>query len=96
MMGYDVWLGVPRGREYSKGHDLLDYSLDDDYWSYSFEEIGLFDIPAMVDVVTENTHTCKRVALAGHSSGANATLITAMQPGMQNKISRVVNLAPCL
>lgn len=96
-MGYDVWLGVTRGREYSNGHDILDRSIDDSYWGYSFEEIGLFDIPAMVDtVLAERPRSCSRVAVVGHSSAANATLVTALGEGMSDKVSRIVNLAPCI
>ena len=75
----------------------LDKAVDDSFWDYSFEEIGMFDIPAMVDTVRANRPmSCSRVALVGHSSGANATLVSALDPTMSDKVSRIVNLAPCL
>ena len=96
-LGFDVWFGVPRGREYSRAHTTLDADIDDAYWNYSFEEMGFYDIPAMVDTIRDNRlGSCSRVAVVGHSSGANATLVAALNPALSDKVSRIVNMAPCL
>lgn len=55
--GYDVWIAVTRGRLYSKGHTTLsatDPLTKDQYWDYTFVEIGTEDIPAMLDKIIEN------------------------------------------
>lgn len=57
----------------------------------------MFDIPSMVDTIQAmRPNSCSRVALVGHSSGANATLVSALEPGMSDKVSRIINTAPCL
>ena len=50
--GYDVWLANNRGVSHSQGHAHLDAEQHPDlYWDFSFAEIGLYDIPAMVKTV---------------------------------------------
>ena len=52
--GYDVWLGNNRGNIYSEGH--IKWSKEDDeYFQYSFTEMGEYDIPAMIDLVLKET-----------------------------------------
>lgn len=47
--GYDVWLANNRGVSHSQGHRSIDlYSNPAAYWDFSFAEIGMYDIPAMV------------------------------------------------
>ena len=66
--GYDVWLGNVRGNKYSRGHTYYNASKDYDYWQFSWEENGLYDVPAMLDYITENTRY-EKVAYFGHSMG---------------------------
>lgn len=44
--GYDVWFGNTRGNFYSKEHVKYNPDKDKEYWDFSFEEMGRFDIPA--------------------------------------------------
>lgn len=47
--GYDVWLGNNRGTGHSLGHSKYKYDRDtSSYWDFSFAEIGMHDLPAMV------------------------------------------------
>ena len=52
--GFDVWLGNNRGCIYSKGHTQFNKK-DFGYYNYSFYEMGVFDLPAIIDYIRENT-----------------------------------------
>lgn len=51
--GYDVWMGNARGNVYSRKHVLYDpdgsRSDRENFWRYSWHEIGTIDLPAMID-----------------------------------------------
>ena len=53
--GYDVWLGNTRGSKFSTEHETLT-DKDPDYWHFSFSEIGLYDLPAMIDYIYEENN----------------------------------------
>ena len=64
--GYDVWMGSNRGVKYSNANrrDGL-WSLKE-RWDFSWAEMGLYDIPAMIDKIIEVTGKPK-VTLMGYS-----------------------------
>jgi lysosomal acid lipase/cholesteryl ester hydrolase len=49
--GYDVWLGDNRGNRFSLGHKTLDSRKDRDYWMFSWEQLGLHDVPAFIEQI---------------------------------------------
>ena len=53
--GYDVWLGNSRGNLYSRGHLVMDPERDSKYSQFSFYEMGIYDIPSMIDYVRNYT-----------------------------------------
>jgi alpha-beta hydrolase superfamily lysophospholipase len=56
--GYDVWMGNNRGCAYSLMHKTLDPKKKEDepqYWDFSFEEMGIYDLPAEIDFILEST-----------------------------------------
>lgn len=53
--GYDVWMGNARGNIFSQNHQTLEKS-SHDFWNFSFHEIGLYDLPAMIDYVLETVN----------------------------------------
>lgn len=66
--GYDVWLGNHRGTKYSRNHVTLDPNKDEQFWQFSFQELGDFDMPASIDYVREQTGV-KKLTYIGHSQG---------------------------
>ena len=51
--GYDMWMQNFRGTKYSQQHVSLE-NTSFEYWDFSVEELGLYDTPAVIDVVYEH------------------------------------------
>ncbi|XP_028177246.1 lipase 3-like [Ostrinia furnacalis] len=47
---YDVWLTNARGNKYSKAH-MSRTMTDDEFWNFSWHEIGQFDLSAVIDYI---------------------------------------------
>ncbi|ODM93618.1 Lipase 3 [Orchesella cincta] len=92
--GYDVWLSNCRGTTYSMGHKNYDANKDIAYWSFSFHEMGIYDVPAGVDKILNETGT-KKVFYIGHSMGTTQYFIALSEvPGLNDKIEAGFMLAP--
>lgn len=92
-LGYDVWMGNFRGTCFSKNHKTYQ-NKDSEYWNFSLEELGVYDLPAMIDYVL-NLTSAKKMIFVGHSLGATAFYITcAEKPNYNSKISTMFSLAP--
>ena len=48
--GFDVWMSNFRGTRYSLEHETLDNTTLE-YWNFSFTELGLYDVPAVIEHV---------------------------------------------
>jgi pimeloyl-ACP methyl ester carboxylesterase len=64
-MGYDVWLGNNRGTVFSYRHVNLTVK-DDEYWDFSFHEMGKYDVPTNVDFILQKTGA-EKLTYIGHS-----------------------------
>jgi len=97
--GYDVWMGNNRGSQYSLKHKTLNSSYGSAdanlYWSFSFEEMGLYDIPAEVDFILRATRQ-KQISLIGHSQGTTQAFVglSMKYAYYKEKINLFVALAP--
>lgn len=91
--GYDVWMGNARGNRYSRNH----VSLNPDrrrFWDFSWHEIGVYDLPAMFDYITEQTSQT-RFQYVGHSQGTTAFFaLAAERPEYNGRIISMQALAP--
>lgn len=65
--GYDVWFGNARANTYSRNHTHLSPD-DGEFWKFSWHEIGLYDLPAMIDFILEKTEQDQMIYI-GHSQG---------------------------
>jgi lysosomal acid lipase/cholesteryl ester hydrolase len=68
--GYDVWIGNNRGNKHSRNHRTLDPNKDAQFWEYSFHEMGLYDVPALLNKIKMTTGVDK-VTYIGHSQGTS-------------------------
>lgn len=91
--GYDVWLGNVRGNTYSKKHIRYDTTREE-YWDFTWSEMGKYDIPAMVDFVLSFTNQ-KQLIYVGHSQGT-LVLFSQLSSNQQlaGKIKLFVALCP--
>ena len=107
--GYDVWLGNFRGNMYSRNHTTLDPD-QEIFWRFSWDQMGEFDLPAMLHYVKNMTGR-QKILYVGHSMGTTAfwvmmnrlhcstnLLVTNPQcfrhPEMNSLIKLMVGMAP--
>lgn len=94
--GYDVWLGNARGNYYSRHHLTLnpDSILNKDFWRFSWDQIGNYDLPAIIDLITETTGQ-EKIHYIGHSQGGTAFLVlNSLRPEYNDKFISFQGLAP--
>ncbi|XP_025265041.1 lipase 3 isoform X2 [Camponotus floridanus] len=93
--GYDVWLGNFRGNTYSKAHIFLS-PLKSTFWNYSFHEMGIYDLPAMITFIT-NMRSQPLHTYIGHSMGTTSFFIMASErPKISKMVQMMVALAPAV
>ncbi|XP_054030653.1 lipase member M isoform X2 [Dryobates pubescens] len=91
--GYDVWLGNSRGTSWSRRHQRL--SADQpDFWDFSFHEMAMFDLPAMISFVLQKTGQ-KQMYYIGYSQGCTIGFIAfSSLPELAQNIKMFFALAP--
>ncbi|CAG4983867.1 unnamed protein product [Colias eurytheme] len=75
--GFDVWLGNARGVGNSRRHVSLnpDHRRQKfDFFDFSWEDIALYDLPAMIDFALQHTGQ-NRLHYIGHSQGGTVFLV---------------------
>lgn len=84
--GYDVWLGNNRGTTWSRTH--LDFTASDSqYWDFSWEEMGKYDMPAMINYVLK-TSGRPTISYIGHSEGTTQAFVGfSLDQSLAKKVS---------
>ena len=73
--GYDVWMGNTRGNTYSRNHVWLDpCSSCPEFWSYGFDDSGVYDYSAEIDHILEVTGY-EKLHFVGHSMGGTQYMV---------------------
>lgn len=73
--GYDVWVTNVRGNTYGRGHTTYDADTDDEFWHFSWDQMGEYDMPTIIDYILQATGY-SQLYYVGHSMGT--TLAFAM------------------
>lgn len=92
--GYDVWLGNNRGNRWSDTHINMT-NTNKTYWDWSWEEMGTFDTPAVMQYILDTTNTTK-LSFIGHSEGTTQILAggALMNDFYNSKVNVAILLAP--
>jgi len=91
--GYDVWMGNYRGNYYSHDHTTLDPD-EEEYWHFSWDEMGKYDLPACYDHILETTGQDQLFHI-GHSMGTTGFWVAMNErPEYNEKIKGAFMLAP--
>ncbi|KAL7741320.1 hypothetical protein ACLKA6_013764 [Drosophila palustris] len=91
--GYDVWLGNTRGNTYGREHKFLKQH-QDEFWDYSFHEIGIFDIPNTIDYILNQTGY-SQLQYISHSQGCTSFFVMGSErPEYMSKIISMHAMAP--
>ncbi|EFX86485.1 hypothetical protein DAPPUDRAFT_312736 [Daphnia pulex] len=95
--GFDVWISNARGNTYSRKHQYLDPS-EEAFWNFSWDEMGKYDIPAVVDfVLAKNGIADKKLSYIGYSMGASMFFVAAIaDPHFNSKIQVMIALGPAV
>lgn len=89
--GFDVWVGNVRGTKWSHGHSTLSVG-DKEFWDWSWEEMALYDLEAMLSYI--NSKTSSKVFVVGHSQGTIMSLAAFTQPDIVNMVEAAALLSP--
>jgi lysosomal acid lipase/cholesteryl ester hydrolase len=93
--GFDVWLTNTRGNKHCKSHVSLN-PVSYEFWSFSFHEMGLYDIPAVLEHISKTNQSDEKIIYIGHSQGT-CMMFAAMTQKIeyfQSKIRMFIALAP--
>ncbi|XP_044749500.1 lipase 3-like [Coccinella septempunctata] len=92
--GYDVWLGNARGNHYSIGH--ISFRLDSEqFWNFSWHEMGVYDLPAVIQFISTTTGKGGQILYVGHSMGTTMFYVfSSLKPEIAKLVKFMVSLAP--
>jgi lysosomal acid lipase/cholesteryl ester hydrolase len=91
---FDLWVGNCRGNYYSRSHITLNPDKDPQFWQFSVDEIGFYDVSAMVDYVLDYVGVDK-LNYIGFSQGAGTFFVMCSErPEYCDKINLMIGLAP--
>ncbi|KAL5707110.1 sterol esterase [Ranunculus cassubicifolius] len=89
--GFDVWVGNVRGTRWCHGHITLSVR-DKDFWDWSWQELALHDLAAMISYVYSTTSS--KVFFVGHSQGTIMALAAFTRPDIADMVEAAALLCP--
>ncbi|EMP24621.1 Lipase member M [Chelonia mydas] len=91
--GFDVWMGNSRGNTWSTKHRTLKPD-QQKFWEFSFDEMGKYDIPAVLYFAMNKTEQ-KQLYYVAHSEGTTLGFIAfSIRPDLAQRIKMFFALGP--
>ena len=92
---FDVWISNSRGNKYCKEHEKYD-NKSFEFWQFSFHEMGLYDIPAVINYINSVNKSGEKIIYFGHSQGTSLMFsgLTQKFDFYKKNIKLFVALAP--
>ncbi|NXU95336.1 LIPM Lipase, partial [Xiphorhynchus elegans] len=91
--GYDVWIGNSRGNSWSRKHKEFEYH-QREYSAYSFHEMGMYDLPAMINYILQKTGQEQLYYVAFSQGTTEGFIAFSSIPELDRKIKMFFALAP--
>lgn len=93
--GYEVWLTNNRGTKYSNEHKEFT-AYDDQFWKFSFDEMGKYDLPTNIQYI-KNITSAEKVIYIGHSQGTTQVFAHLSEnPDFKNNFKIFFGLGPVI
>lgn len=93
LSGFDVWLSNSRGNAYSNRHVKFTPK-DREFWNFSYDQMALFDLPAMIEHV-RNVTGQPTLGYVGFSQGTTIALsLLSLRPEYARILKPVALMAP--
>uniref|UniRef100_A0A8D0FM59 AB hydrolase-1 domain-containing protein n=1 Tax=Strix occidentalis caurina TaxID=311401 RepID=A0A8D0FM59_STROC len=90
---YDVWIGNNRGNSWSRKHKKFEFH-HQEYSAYSFHEMAMYDLPAMINYILQKTGQ-EQLYYVAYSQGTTTGFIAFSSiPELDRKIKMFFALAP--
>lgn len=90
---YDVFLPNSRG-SVGTDHQWLSEKEDSQYWNFTFEQMAIYDTPAVIETI-QNVTGYKKIAAIGYSQGSNIFFILfSLLPKYVSIIEPFISWAP--
>lgn len=91
--GFDVWLGNNRGNVYSR-HNVFYNSSEREFWNFSWHEMSIYDMPAMIDFIRSYTGEQKMHFIGISQGGTIFLVLNSVLPQYNNAFKTATLLAP--
>ncbi|XP_036217310.2 lipase 3 [Bactrocera oleae] len=88
--GYDIWLGNNRGNIYTR-RNVWYNATEREFWNFSWHEMSIYDMPAMVDYIMQCTGEAK-MHFVGISQGGTVFLVLNSMLPQYNGVFKTAHL----
>lgn len=91
--GFDVWFVNCRGGPQSNFHQTLT-TRDPKFWNWSFDEIGRYDLSAVIDYILNKTRLTKIGMLTTSRGFTSSSVLFSLRPEYNDKVNILIGYAP--